>query len=234
MIKEIINWLNSSRDYSTGVRIIQIHTPFTATVSSLNRFRDERKLLNIINRLYEESKPIKKEPEVQTIPIENIEQNLVKLPASALDADIAIQKLTEARNLWKQAGNAHSQLKTSKAQGKRKRIAFFILETTQKARELFKQVDFYNKNGHFYQLPNIDKSEIDQLPAEDMKALIKRRASIRSSISSYKKKIRKGEAELANMSRIQMSRKNKELAQYQMKIEMWQNEINELNTKIDG
>ena len=230
MYEDLVNWLNGSRDYASGVRILQVYTSYKASIDSLNRFRDERKLLNLLTSLLQESKPVQND--IETKSVEHTE--IIQLPASPLDADLAIHKLTEARDLWKQAGNAHSQLKTSKAQNKRKKIAFFILDTTSRARELFKQVDFYNNHGHFYELPKIDKSVADHIPAEDMKALIKRRASIRSGISTYKKKIRDGQKALQNMTRIQMIRKNKELADLQIKIDMWLIEINELNTKIDG
>lgn len=182
-------WCNSDRSYIEGCNLFYEYTGLQATYQSLLFLKNDQKLYNLITDLIIEI-------DENVVVVDNEKKVIINDSKSELLPMTDLQK-----RLWKDIGNAHSQLKIITDKVERHKIAKFIVNSIKSIRE--------NKP--------IDSNIIKENKSDEIK-----QANVASNISKTKKKLEIAENALSKLSKERDIKKQKEfIEKLSNKLDYW-------------
>ncbi len=192
----IIQWLNSNRDYTTGVDLFE---KYGNNPTLLKLFRDnknsfwEESLLSELQLIQKsDTKAIKTHsgPISPSQPRKTTERG--KLPENA--PKIIKDLVKEQSDLYAAAKSAHGQLKTSRSVRFRQELATHLVKYQERVKEIWQLRDYWEETGQL-------TSELQPRPAAD---LFKRISNVKNYIIKHRKannqdKVKHYELELSKL-----------------------------------
>jgi len=217
MDHEIFIWLNSDQDYPSGLflydqycknsklgRILRI-----GGATGKNRLTLAYELGKAIC-LQDPHHSLEKAPEK---PIAVKEHPTVKIPAVLIED---IRK--EQKMIYKMLDSHHACLPFRDKEERRK-IALEILDLDDMLREIYSRIEHYERTGILLTKPGT--IENTSISGKDAGELIKRQYSVRTYLTRYKKLLEESDS-------------LKDRDRYQKKLENYQQEIDDINKRLDG
>jgi len=214
MDHEIFTWLNSDQDYPSGLSLYDRHCRNSnlgrilriGGATGKNRLTLAYELGKMINHLV--SLPNLTLGTFSDNPGTEEENTPVQIPAIAIED---IRK--EQKMIYKMLDALHASL-PFRDKTERCRIAFEILDLDDRLKEIYDQIDHYEKTGVLLRKPEITVN--NNISGKDTGELIKRQYSVRTYLTRYKKLLEESES-------------LKDRDRYQKKLDEYQQEMEEIN-----
>jgi len=216
MDHEILTWLNSGQDYSSGLLLYDKYCR-NQKLSRILRVggataKNIRTLTYELGKIVRDQSPITSE----TQPAGDLESSPIQpvnLPETILED---IRK--EQKMIYKVLDNLHAVL-PFREKKERSRIAFEILDLDDRLKGIAVRIEHYETTGLI--LPEPEKKPEKNLSERDSSALIKRQYSVRTYLTRYKKLIEE-------------STSLKDRDRYQKKLDEYLQEMELINKKLTG
>jgi len=219
MDHEILSWLSSQQDYTSGLLLYDRYGKNSKLgrllriggASGKNRLTLAYELGKIIN--HHVSNYAIKPSEPQKLHQKKEEEKPVQIPAILIED---IRK--EQKMIYKMLDNLHAVL-SFREKSERARIAFEILDLDDRLKDIAVRIHHYEKTGMILHEPEMKPK--NDLSEKDSAALIKRQYSVRTYLTRYKKLLEE-------------SKSLKDRERYQKKLDEYLQEMSAINKKLGG
>jgi intein/homing endonuclease len=218
MDHEILFWLKSDQEYSTGLALFDRYG-HSSKMGRMLRIGGAT-VKNRLTLLYELGKIAKHLTVSDKTPAfvkPQIKQDISKTTEQAKQEVTSIEKLrSEQKMIYKMLDNLHAILPYREIQ-ERKDIAFQILDLDNRLIELKQRIEHFEKNGVV--LPEPVKEKLKSVSEMDTAKLIQRQMNVRTYITRYKRLV-------ADSKSPKSLSRNREL------LEKFQLELDDINNRL--